>query len=214
MAGRSTSTTVSLSTSRSLPTRSASGSNHPVTCSILQGVLHVFFKLGHLTAHSRFHRPLRQSPEPGCPFRNFFADLRVLAGATPNGPATSGSTYNPVEGRPTAVRREKNSQGKFHPCVVDLATMMAPTRFVPALPSPYTTPNKLHTLDWLPNLLACHTSSLAPCQSRSDATPQELQWSALPPQNITCLFNLRFLTGLGRLYHHRRRSAPRLTTSL
>ena len=181
-------TTVSLSISRSVPRRSAVGSNHPVTCSILGGVLHVFFKLSTshpftinfpthdhlLTACSRFHRPLRQPPEFGCLLRNFLADLRIHGGASPNGPATSESTYNLVEGRPTAVRREKNSQGKFHFCVVDLAPMMAPTRFVLVLLSPYTTPNKLHTLDWLPKLLACHTSSLAPCRSRSDATPQEL----------------------------------------
>ena len=79
--------------------------------------------------------------------------------------------------------------------------MMAPTRFVLTLLSPYATPNKLWILDWLPILFAC-TSSLPLTRMLHRGSFNGL---LSPPQLSHVQSTHAFLTRLGR--SHRRRSA-------
>ena len=96
-----------------------------------------------------FIDPSANPQNPGWPLRNLLAYLRALYPSKTSSirvlcwrdselPSSEWKSRfgvvhvsgDPIEGRPTAVGWEKNTQGKLGPRVADLAPMMDPTRFL------------------------------------------------------------------------------------
>ena len=103
-----------------------------------------------------FIDPSANPQNPGWPLRNLLAylralyptkasSIRVLCWRDSELPSSEWKSRfgvvqiagDPIEGRPTAVGWEKNTQGKLGPRVADLAPMMDPTRFLLTSPSSY-----------------------------------------------------------------------------